>query len=153
MCCSIAYSLRNLCSLRFLGTTQHTQPSTEQDSKLSSIISEVVARAATMSGYFAIWIHQSTGVLRAGCHGASQRDLISWRPVRSRSLNEICLTKASANITMVQFFFWKLTQLTDQLHSTGEIKGYGEGREFPNSKSQTKISSQKDTQQAGRRAK
>lgn len=148
MCCSTAYSLRNLCPARFLGTTQHTQPCTEQDSKLSSVISESVVHAVTTSGYFAIWIHQSTRVLRAGCSGASQRDLISSRPARSQSLNEICLTKASANITMVQFFFWKLTQLTDQLHSTGEIKGYGEGREFTNPKSQTKISSQKDTQQA-----
>lgn len=42
---------------------------------------------------------------------------------------------------MAQFFFWKLTQLTDQLHSTGEIKGCGEGRGFTTFKSQTKKSS------------
>jgi len=52
---------------------------------------------------------------------------------------------------MVQFFFWKLTQLTDQLHSTGEIKGEWKG--FTNFKSQTNIASLKYTQQAGRKAK
>lgn len=55
-----------------------------------------------------------------------------------RSLNEICLTKASAKVTMVQFFFWKLAQLTDQLHSTGEIKRCGVGRGFTAFKSQIK---------------
>lgn len=73
--------------------------------------------------------------------GPVKVDLISSRPARSWSLHEICLTKASANVTMVQFFFWKLTQLTDQLHSTGEIKGCGEGRGFTTFKSQTKTKS------------
>lgn len=68
-----------------------------------------------------------------------------------RFLNEICLTKASANVTMVQFFFWKLTRLTDQLHSTGEIKGCREGRSFTTLIHKPKITSQKNTQQTGER--
>lgn len=85
---------------------------------------------------FSIFFHKSITTFMAHSHldtaehcleqhgaASANTELISWRPASSQSLNEICLTKASANTTMVRFFFWKLTQLTDQLHSTGEIKG------------------------------
>lgn len=124
------------------------------DSRLSPAISELAVHAVNMSGSFAIWKHKNRECFQQDAAGPVKVDLISSRPARSWSLHEICLTKASANVTMVQFFFWKLTQLTDQLHSTGEIKGCGEGRGFTTFKiTNQKITSSKDRQQAAQRAK
>lgn len=99
-----------------------------QGSRLSSAISALVVCSER------IWVQEC---LEQDAAGSVQGDLVSSSPAMSQSLNEICLTKAFGNVTMVQFFFWKLTQLRDQLHSTGEIKGCRDGRGFTTFKPQT----------------